>query len=219
MTYKVAKTNEQFNFNDSWQQGQWSQTDALELTHYMGDKPSHLPKTQAKVLYDDENIYVFFTVEDQYIRSVVNAHQGPVCRDSCVEFFFTPGEDISQGYFNVEANCGGIILLSHQKLRGVDVQAVDVADINKMTIEHSMPQIVKPEIAEPTTWTLKYTLPLTILEKYAPSKKPAPGVKWKANFYKCGDDTSHPHWLTWSVVDKPQPDFHLPQYFGTIEFE
>ena len=219
MTYKVAKINEQFNFNDTWQQGQWSQTESLEMTNYIGGKPAHFPKTQAKVLYDDENIYVFFTVEDKYVRSVATAHHGEVWKDSCVEFFFTPGEDISQGYFNVEANCGGFILLNHQTLRGVETQTIDVADIHKMTIEHSMPNSVTPEIAEPTTWTLKYALPLAVIEKYAPFKKPAPGVKWRANFYKCADDTSHPHWLTWSAIEKTKLDFHLPQYFGTIEFE
>ena len=25
---------------------------------------------------------------------------------------------------------------------------------------------------------------------------------WRANFYKCGDDTSHPHWAAWSPLKK-----------------
>lgn len=218
MTYKVEKTNAKFDYSDNWEQGQWSQTEALELTNHMGDKPEHFPETQAKVLYDDKNIYIFFKVQDQYVRSIANAHQGRVWRDSCVEFFFTPGEDISQGYFNVEANCGGFILLHHQRTYGEDVQVIDINDINKMAIKHSMPQIVNPEITDPTTWTLKYTIPLAIIEKYASIKKPRKGVKWKANFYKCADDASHPHWMTWSAVDKPKPNFHLPQYFGILQF-
>ena len=62
-------------------------------------------------------------------------------------------------------------------------------------------------------------IPFAIIEKYASLKKPGQGVKWKANFYKCGDKTSHPHWLTWSVVENPKPNFHLPQYFGTLQFD
>jgi hypothetical protein len=60
---------------------------------------------------------------------------------------------------------------------------------------------------------------MEILQKYAPVQRPGPTVTWRANFYKCGDKTSHPHWLTWNPVDKPRPDFHLPQYFGTLVFE
>ena len=83
-----------------------------------------------------------------------------------------------------------------------------------------MPKIVDPEIAKPTTWTVEYRIPLDLLAKYYPKAvKPAPGVTWRANFYKCGDDTSHPHWLSWSCVDRPKPDFHAPTSFGTLVFK
>jgi len=38
-----------------------------------------------------------------------------------------------------------------------------------------------------------------------------------ANFYKCADKLQHPHWLNWSPVDFPKPNFHLPQSFGVLE--
>lgn len=49
--------------------------------------------------------------------------------------------------------------------------------------------------------------------------KPAPGTRWRANFYKCADKTSHPHWLTWAPVDYPKPKFHLSGFLGWIEFK
>jgi hypothetical protein len=42
------------------------------------------------------------------------------------------------------------------------------------------------------------------------------GNLWRANFYKCGDDTSHPHWAAWSPVD--ELNFHLPRCFGRLGF-
>ena len=39
----------------------------------------------------------------------------------------------------------------------------------------------------------------------------------KANFYKCGDLTAHTHFLSWSPIDAPKPDFHRPDFFGTLE--
>lgn len=222
MAYKVAKTNTNFNFSDDWQQGQWSKAIALELTNHVDVRPEHFPMTRAKLLYDDKNIYVFFIVQDNYVRSVAQAHHGDVWADSCVEFFFTPGEDISEGYFNVEANCGGFILMRHQIVEGQCQKPVDVNDIDKMNIEHSMPKIVEPEITEPTTWTLKYALGFDVIEKYASLKKPETGVKWRANFFKCAENNSHPHWLTWAFVDNsglPEPNFHIPQYFGELQFD
>ena len=49
--------------------------------------------------------------------------------------------------------------------------------------------------------------------------KAGPGVTWRANFYKCADHTSHPHWLSWSVIGSGKFEFHVPEYFGTLEFK
>jgi hypothetical protein len=41
----------------------------------------------------------------------------------------------------------------------------------------------------------------------------------KANFYKCGDELQTPHFLSWNPIEIDQPDFHRPDFFGTLEFE
>ena len=217
--YQVGKLTEPMAINADWDKRQWRKTKPLDIALHMGAKPEHQPKTQAKVLYDDENIYVIFRVEDRYVRAVVTKYQGPVCRDSCVEFFFTPGSDTSKGYFNVETNCIGNILCYHQILRGENVKELEAVELAGIEIVGSFPRkIIDPEKTEPVTWTLEYRLPIEIFEKYAEVTRPRPGVKWRANFYKCADQTSHPHWLTWSFVGKDKPDFHRPEYFGTLEF-
>ena len=38
----------------------------------------------------------------------------------------------------------------------------------------------------------------------------------RANFYKCGDETAHPHFLSWSPIGTPSPDFHRPEFFGEL---
>jgi hypothetical protein len=40
----------------------------------------------------------------------------------------------------------------------------------------------------------------------------------KANFYKCGDETSNPHYLSWNNIMTKEPDFHQPGYFGIMNF-
>jgi hypothetical protein len=40
-----------------------------------------------------------------------------------------------------------------------------------------------------------------------------------ANFYKCGDDTSKRHYLSWNPVKTAKPDFHRPEYFGILNFQ
>ena len=89
-----------------------------------------------------------------------------------------------------------------------------------MNIAHSLPaKSIDPEITTPTTWTIEYRVPVKILSRYSTKvNKPAPGVKWRANLYKCASSTSKPHWLTWSHVENEKVRFHAPEYFGTLEF-
>ncbi|MFA5865806.1 MAG: carbohydrate-binding family 9-like protein [Phycisphaerae bacterium] len=219
MKYRVHKLAQPMKLDGDWEKAAWKNCPTLELKNFMGTKPAHQPRTQAKALYDDRNIYVTFRVEDRYVRAVAQKHQDSVCRDSCVEFFFTPGDDISVGYFNLEMNCGGTMLLYYiKKPLNEDPKGFVQVDCEPIEVFHSLPKIVEPEIVEPTTWVVEYRIPLDLLEKHCPVVKPRSGVLWRGNFYKCADSTSHPHWLTWSVVDNPKPSFHLPKFFGELEF-
>jgi len=57
-----------------------------------------------------------------------------------------------------------------------------------------------------------------MLRKYAKITQPKKGVTWKANFYKTSSRSTNPHYITWSEVKNPKPQFHLPQFFGNITF-
>jgi len=217
--YQVNRTETPLETVDAnWNKNFWQEVEALSVDQVLGDPPAHRPPTHAKIQYDDDAIYVIFQVEDRYVRAVEKEIHGSICSDSCVEFFFTPGEDIAAGYFNLEVNAGGVPLLHFQTVPR-QTQLLTEDEVRQIEIKSSQPKIIEPEITEPLTWTLEYRLPLAILEKYLPIAKPAPGVTWRANFYKCADATSHPHWLTWSPVNLPKPDFHVPVDFGLIIFE
>ncbi len=217
--YSVPRLRSPLVMDGDWAKPPWPRVQPAALAHFMGERPIHFPRTEVKVAYDDDHLYVIFRVEDRYIRAMAQGYQSPVCQDSCVEFFFTPSTDLSQGYFNLEAHCGGTLLFQHQTRRGKDTIRIADEDMDRIQVAHSMPGRIPSEIQEPRTWTLEYRLPLSILEKVAPVVRPGPAVVWRANFYKCADLSSHPHWLTWSWVDVPQPDFHRPEYFGELLFD
>lgn len=203
----------------NWRAGFWNKADIVRLKNYMGEKPDFSPDTQIKLKYDRDNLYVIFRVKDHYIKAVAGETNGKVYEDSCVEFFFTPGPDISRGYFNLEVNCKGVYLMQYHKDNGKDQGFVDLNDSRLIEISHSLQENVENEITEPVTWYIEYRIPYSVLSKYILVETPAPGIHWRANFYKCGDKTSHPHWLTWAPVKYPEPKFHLPEYFGWLEFK
>jgi hypothetical protein len=217
-SYVVRKSAAAASAGCAWDAPAWRAAQTLRLDRYMGGEPAHRPVVEARLLWDEESLHVIFRVRDRWVRAVVSEPQGPVCTDSCVELFFSPQADAAGGYFNVEVSCGGTTLFQHQLGRGRSCRRMTDADVASLAVEHTLPARVEPEIQEPTEWLVRYRVPYATIAAWTPVARPAAGAVWRANLYKCADDTSHPHWLTWAPVDRPEPDFHRPEFFGTLLF-
>ncbi len=187
------------------------------VSHVRPESSDHAPETIFRVLHDGASLYVRFDVSDRYVRSVHTAFQSPVCRDSCVEFFVQP--KAGTGYFNFEVNAGGTLLLYYvedpaRTARGLaKYTPVPEAWGSQVEIRSSLPRVIEPEIATPVAWRVCYKVPLALFESFVGDLGRDGGL-WRANFYKCGDETSHPHWLSWAPV--PELNFHLPACFGEL---
>jgi hypothetical protein len=218
LTYAVSALDEQMPIDGRWDKPQWSNIAALKIEKRMGEEPRFRPATEAKVRYDAANVYVIFRVRDKYVKSTVTTYNGHVSGDSCVEFFFAPDANKPLQYFNLEVNAGGTPLIFFITNPWTDYVKLPDTAIARIEIAHSLPDVVDPEIADEVTWTIEYKIPLDMLKGFTNVTMPAPGVSWKANFYKTGSNTSNPHYYTWSPVSNPVPNFHLPAFFGRINF-
>ncbi len=218
MIYNVTPLSDSSGFSNEWEDFGWKDIDAINIDKFMGDKPSHFPLAQVKVAYDENAIYVKFKVNDKYVKAIYTTNQDPVYKDSCVEFFFTPGEDVTKGYFNLEMNCIGTMLFHHQKIPRKNAVSIKKTDIDQVQVITSLTGPIDPEREENVSWMVSYKIPFSVLRNYHNFENPQTGTVWRANFYKCADDTSHPHWLTWAPIDNPSPDFHRPEFFGELHF-
>ncbi len=203
------------NFESSF----WEAAEILKVDHYYPQSSSHHPNVRAKVLHDEQNLYVVFDVQDRYVRVVAKGYQSMVCKDACVEFFVRPKAD--KGYLNFENSGGGAQLCYYieDSQRAPDgfkkFTKLPNEWMEQTKILHSLPSRVEPEMTDPTHWRLALTIPRTVLEAYVGPTGKWAGQTWRANFFKCADESSHPHWASWSPVEG-KLDFHQPQYFGQI---
>jgi len=220
-SYDVVRASAAPSINGCWNEGDWNKANVADVDVFLKESSDHRPEVKAKLLYDDKGIYGLFKVKDQYVRSVNIKFQGPVCKDSCVEFFFKP--HAGRGYFNLECNCGGIFLCyyieDHTRTPNGFAKSVGLTadDAVAIKIFHSMPEVVEPEIKEKTEWYNGFFFPFSLIEKYSGPLGEMKGKEWHANFYKCGDATSHPHWASWNPVSAL--NFHLPDCFGALHFK
>lgn len=183
---------------------------------------NYKPEVWFRIAYSKDEIYIQYKVKEKYIRAYYTEDQGSApYKDSCVEFFIIPGESDSI-YYNLELNCIGIGTFAggpNRKERtrfGSDV----MSKIRRAsTLAKTEPQNKQGFDTKEGdfSWTLTAAIPIELFSLNTIA--PLTGRSVKANFYKCGDELPEPHYLSWNRVGTERPNFHAPEFFGTIIFE
>ena len=200
---------------------QWRSIPFVWIDNFHPEGSDHKPVTIVRVIYNQSGLYGLFEVKDTYVVCRYRGFQEPVWKDSCVEFFVQP--NIEKGYFNFEFNCGGAMLCSWVKDYRIsdgkfrNSQRLTADDVKGMEVFHTLPSKIEPEIQGLTEWQLGFHIPFTVFKTYIGELGEIGGMNWRGNFYKCADESSHPHWASWSPVK--ELNFHMPDCFGTLRFE
>ena len=218
--YHICNNTNFNNISIDWNSSIWKNVPIAKINKYHPHSSAHRPETLAKIQYNDKGIFLLFKVVDQYVSSRYTAYNSKVNEDSCVEWFIKP--EGFEGYYNFELNAGGTLHVNYivdpeRNSMGMrkDVRSIPEHHSKQIKILSSLPQIVDPEIKDKMTWFLGINIPFAFFELYTPIKKINSSI-WRGNLYKCGDKTSHPHWASWSPVDKL--NFHQPKHFGEFVF-
>jgi hypothetical protein len=206
---------------EGWDHPAWAAAEPLGGASFRPAGSDHRPRTRARLAWDDEGLCGLFRVEDRHVRSVHTRFGDPVYEDSCVEVFLQPKP--GRGYLNFEMNAGGALLVCHvtDHRKTPDGFAaftkLTEAQGRGVAVRSTLPRVIEPELDGPVDWQLSFFIPTALLETFVGPIGPLGGQEWRANLYKCGDRTSHPHWASWCPVD--ERNFHLPHCFGTLRFE
>lgn len=187
---------------------QWDNVPVMAVDCLLWREDAGIRMTQ-QMCYDAQNLYVHQRAWEKEIRATHTGELQQVCEDSCMEFFFAPGSGEDLRYFNVEINPNGCIHLGFRRNRQDAVQVV----LKNMARQMA----VRAERME-DGWELFYQIPLSLIQLFYPGYRWEKGTTMRANCYKCGDLTAHPHFLAWNPVTSETPDFHRPGDFGTLYF-
>lgn len=177
------------------------------------DQFPYRPLTTFTIAHSGTHIYIDFFVRCNYLRAVNSENNGPVHQDSCVEFFVAP--EGRQPYYNFEFNCIGTIHAARRMDRHTFTPLTD-EQLNRVRRLASCGTKPFEELEGMFSWNLMVAIPIDLMGLKYEKGKP---LSLHANFYKCADSTAAPHFLSWAPIDTPEPDFHRPEFFGTIVLE
>lgn len=171
------------------------------------------PKVGVHMGYNDDELFLKFTVEEESIRAIYTENNSPVSEDSCCELFISPNAD--DCYYNIEFNCIGTLLMGYRKAGEAAIRpSWEVMDrVRRVSSLGNQPFNLKEG---KFVWGLTVAIPLEVFFMHKLS-----GLKGKqltANLYKCGDELPQPHYLSLFPVNAESPSFHRPDYFGGLHF-
>ncbi|PXV69205.1 cellulose/xylan binding protein with CBM9 domain [Dysgonomonas alginatilytica] len=171
------------------------------------------PEVTFTIAHNSENILLQYKVKENEILAAVTTDNGEVWTDSCVEMFLSFD---NKHYYNAEFTCIGKALLGYREFGG--------------SAEHGSKEVMQSILRLPSLgtanrdkeignfdWTLTIVIPCAAFWKS--DIQSFDGLQVKGNFYKCGDNLTVPHFVSWTTIGTPSPSFHQPRFFGELIFE
>lgn len=171
------------------------------------------PEVRFNIAYGKKEIFLKYYVRESNTKAEKDQPNQMVCEDSCVEFFVSPDDDGI--YYNFEFNPIGTVLLGAGHGR-TDSKRADPAFTERIRRITTMGDKPFGEIKGDIRWSLTLAIPLDIFFHHHVTE--LKGKTFRANFYKCGDKLSNPHFVTWNPVQTEEPDYHRPEFFGALKF-
>lgn len=201
-TYEVKSVKNETEFLERMEA--WPKAEICEYP-WGGD---YRPAAYGILCKGSEEFFVYLAAQESRVRCEVKEPNGPVCTDSCLEFFYQPSET---GYFNFEWNPKGVLHLGFGKGRHGRVPVTE-----KTGEDFLIRKAEFDRIGETGWWYVAFRIPFSFIRRYAPEFDETAAEIGKGNFYKCGDKTESPHWGCFSPVGTGQPDYHRPEYFARL---
>lgn len=185
---------------------------AIDCVNWPGQFP-YAPLCNARIARTENALLADFRVSGLDLRAFNLKDNGTQWEDSCVEIFIEDPD--GSRYYNFEINPLGKILAAsgpdrHNRTIRPEEEMADI-----VRIAQSLPDTAAGEPVDLKglhSWRVAVAIPFHLVGA-DPKNLPH---SLKANFYKCGDKTDHPHFLSWSPVMTPNPDFHRPEFFGEL---
>lgn len=174
-------------------------------------KSGEKEQTEARLLWDDVNLYISFVANDKHISAVHEKRDAPVSQDDCVEAFIMPDTTHIRHYYNFEINVLGTILDRFQlsKPTGSYTAALSAG----IQIDGSL----NNDSDEDRGFVTEIAIPFVSFVDTAPHLPPLPGDTWRLNLYRIGGKVN-PQYSMWSDTETEEPKYHVPERFGIVHF-
>lgn len=210
--YVIHRAGSSITIDGKLDEDMWKSAPEVGEFQFPWWKNGKKERTVAKMLWDDQYLYIAHICEDSWITARCKEHDGPVYKDDCFEVMIVPNIDKPKTYFNIEWNILGTFVDGHR----VQEKREDW-DANGIRIASSYVGTLNDDTDIDKHWIVEVAIPFKNFEDVAMQTPPQPGYRWNLNLNRHGGDTNM-QYSSWSKADTPIPSFHTPHRFGRVTF-
>jgi hypothetical protein len=168
-------------------------------------------QTEAKMLWDDEFLYVAFKSEDANISGTRTQRNDQVYKDDCVELFIAPNINTPMVYMNFEINClASYLACEHPTMKDKEWQ-----EPKGLMIGRSHKGTINDDTDTDDWWIIEMAVPFRVFEWTGVSLPPKTGMRMRLNLNRLGGEVNNQK-SQWQRGDPNDPGFHRPQFFGDV---
>jgi hypothetical protein len=188
----------------------WDNCQPVKIDRLWSDDPAHESRhAEARLCWSDEALHVRF-VGEQHEPLIVS--DSPITdrktlglwdRDVC-EIFVAPDAAHPERYFEFEAAPSG---------EWVDLGLVVTPTGRETDWDFNSGMEAAARI-EPESVIVGIRIPWS-----DGIPKPAKGDVWRVNVFRCVGPEAPDRYLAWRPTRTPEPNYHVPEAFGTLRFE
>lgn len=173
-------------------------------------------EAKAKVLWDDDNLYVAFQVSDDDLRSPFTEHDDHLWEADCVEVMVDPDGD-GRNYFELQVSPRNVSFDTRYDSRR-QPQPIGHADWDSSL--RSAVEVrgdVDEDDDDDEGYTVEMAIPWAAFDAGpSPATRPNAGDTWRLNFYVMDARDGGQRANGWSPPRVR--DFHVPARFGRVRF-
>jgi hypothetical protein len=233
--YTVLKTSQAIQIDGKNDESAWSKAAWSEPFEDIEGRPEKRPATSTrfKLLWDDENLYVYCRFDEEHIWATLKEHDQSIFQDNALEIFIDPDGD-THNYMEFQINAFAAVwdLLLNKPPRngGPSVTDWDIKGLKKAVF-------IDGTLNNPTDkdkyWGIELAFPLKTFRYGGNNSMPKVGSTWKMNVTRVQrevdvkDNTyvkrlgangrpAQPAYSCWSVPGIV--NFHYPERWGLVRF-
>lgn len=192
----------------------WHNAPVADDFHFNWWTAGEKERTDVRMLWDDQYLYVAYYCYDKHIYATITEHQGPVSKEDAIEFYASP-DPIKLDFDGFEINALGT-WLAFRIENGREQLRWEPEGLRIRTSLYGLQS--KEESPADDHWTLELAIPWQAFSDLAVHTPPHDGDRWRVNLNRIDRTGADLEYSTWSPVNTPKPRFAVPEAFGWVQF-